>query len=88
MEKSSHISTAAIPPGDPRLEKFRLFAGWDAEGLPVLLKRSTAIACPDGSRIIPMLGAIGQALVKRLRTSNQKHLDIFLRSGEPSQASP
>ena len=31
---------------------------------------------------IQLLGAIGRALVRRLRSSNQKYIDILLRTGE------
>ena len=164
MEKSSHISTAAILPDDPRLQKFCMFAGLGGEELAALLKLTDAIACPAGSRIvqagetghclyvmlegrakvtvdadgreillspletgdffgevslvddglrsanvvalencvllritrmtigvlsglqpsaaIQILGAIGRALVGRLRASNQKYIDILLRTGE------
>lgn len=34
------------------------------------------------SAAIQILGAIGRALVKRLRLSNQKYLDILLRTGQ------
>jgi CRP-like cAMP-binding protein len=154
---------ATIQPGDPRLQKFCIFAGLGAEELAALLKLTDAITCPPGSRIveageighclyvllegrakvtidadgreielapleagdffgevslvddgprsasvialetcvllritrmsigvlgglqpsaaIQILGAIGSALVGRLRASNQKYIDILLRTG-------
>lgn len=163
MEKSSHISTTAIQPDDPRLQKFCIFAGLGGEELSALLKLTDVITCPPGSRIveagepghclyvvlegrarvtidadgreielsplgtgdffgevslvddgprsanviaietclllritrmtigvlsglqpaaaIQLLGAIGRALVRRLRASNQKYIDILLRTG-------
>ena len=164
MEKSSHISIAAIQSDDPRLQKFCMFVGLGGEELSALLKLTDAITCPAGSRIvqagetghclyvvlegrakvtveadgreimlstletgdffgevslvddgprsanvtaletcvllritrmtigvlsglqpsaaIQILGAIGRALVGRLRASNQKYIDILLRTGE------
>ena len=163
MEKFSHISTTAIRPDDPRLQKFCIFAGFGEEELSALLKLTDAVTCPAGSRIvqtgeeghclyvvlegrarvtidadgreielapleagdffgevslvddgprsanviaqetcvllritrttigvlsglqpsaaIQILGAIGSALVGRLRASNQKYIDILLRTG-------
>ena len=61
MEKSSHISTAAILPDDPRLQKFCMFAGLGGEELAALLKLTDAIACPAGSRIV-QAGETGHCL--------------------------
>lgn len=163
MEKFSHISTTALLPDDPRLQKFCIFAGLGGDDLAALLKLSDAATCPAGTRIIEtgetghclyvllegrakvsvdadgreiqlapleagdffgevslvddgprsanvialdtcvllritrmtigvlgglhpaaaiqILGAIGRALVRRLRASNQKYIDILLRTG-------
>lgn len=157
----------AIPPGDPRLQKFCVFAGLGTEELSALLKLTDVVKHASGSRIvrageeghclfvliegsvrvtidvdgreialadletgdffgevslvddgprsadvtaidacvllritrttigvlsglqpgaaIQILGAIGRALVGRLRASNQKYIDILLHTGPQGQ---
>ncbi len=162
MEKSSPTQPLKLQPNDPRLSKFRLFAGLGEDELATLLQLTDTHFFPSGSRIftagdeghclyvllegrvritvetndreieldqlgsgdffgeislvddgprsahvtalddctllritrmtigvlaglqpgaaIQILGAIGRALVHRLRASNQKYIDILLRS--------
>ncbi|MDX2081543.1 MAG: cyclic nucleotide-binding domain-containing protein [Terrimicrobiaceae bacterium] len=162
MEESSPTQPIKLQPDDPRLAKFRLFAGLGPEELATLLQLSDSLSFPAGNRIfrageeghslyvllegsvritvesqgreielsvlsagdffgeislvddgprsahvtaledctllritrmtigvlaglqpaaaIQILGAIGRALVKRLRASNEKYVDILLRT--------
>ncbi len=162
MEKSSPTHPIKLQPDDPRLSKFRIFAGLSPEELGTLLQLSDTLSFPSGNRIvnageeghslfvllegsvritvetggreielstlsagdffgeislvddgprsahvtaledctllritrmtigvlaglqpaaaIQILGAIGRALVTRLRASNEKYIDILLRT--------
>jgi len=51
MEKSSHTSTV-LQPGDPRLQKFSLFAGLGTEELAALLNLTDIVEFPAGARIV------------------------------------